>query len=167
MKNIVSIPQSEFSVFGRQRCEICPIRRAGVSIPRSEFSVFGPATGAGTVVFCADFNSSIGIQCVRTSALTSVNALVIPCFNSSIGIQCVRTFLLSQADTACLGSGFNSSIGIQCVRTPVFIVCHHTMSIVSIPQSEFSVFGHGIQIRKNAVNASFNSSIGIQCVRTQ
>ncbi|GEM_PF-3899712 len=162
----VSIPHSEFCLFGPRGVFWASCRRAGVSIPHSEFCLFGQLRGK-RIVWAAEtsFNSSLGILSVRTCRRCSVKARWTCCFNSSLGILSVRTM-------ACIEWAWSDAT-------------------VSIPHSEFCLFGlplPGIAVQwyrlfqfltRNSVCSdrrevaaaigtfiSFNSSLGILSVRT-
>ena len=85
------------------------------------------------------FNSSIGIQCVRT-----LNLDVSPHgdigFNSSIGIQCVRTMFNFRKARSSIKFQFLNRNSV-CSDVARQVASSFRDYAVSIPQSEFSVFG--------------------------
>jgi len=62
----VSIPRSEFWLFGRVTVALCSVPVMQVSIPRSEFWLFGHGGAAAARDAPGSFNSPLGILVVRT-----------------------------------------------------------------------------------------------------
>jgi len=112
-----------------------------VSIPRSEFWLFGQVVeskGTARKRYC--FNSPLGILVVRTRIKKEGFQWAALRFNSPLGILVVRTKLL-EAPQEHFSLCFNSPLGILVVRTLCRRLKGLTIVIVSIPRSEFWLFG--------------------------
>ena len=90
--------------------------RIWVSIPRSEFWLFGRQVAVSSHALNSGFNSPLGILVVRTYAFARSPRLGRRCFNSPLGILVVRTSSLAAQMPVSLNR-FNSPLGILVVRT--------------------------------------------------
>ena len=118
-----------------------------------------------TAIAMAGFNSSIGIQCVRTKVRNLVHYLV---HFVSIPQSEFSVFGRDKKEAVCIGQHRFQFLNRNSVCSDAYrTATKASYQAVSIPQSEFSVFGHATcRIVVLVDNKSFNSSIGIQCVRT-
>jgi len=112
----VSIPRSEFWLFGLSSVCCRWIIGKQVSIPRSEFWLFGHIEIVSPDVMFYLFQFP-----ARNSGCSD-----------KIHIRAARTD----------PDGFNSPLGILVVRTPILPSFHLLCMNVSIPRSEFWLFGH-------------------------
>ena len=87
----VSIPRSEFCLFGPGITARRGVYTYPVSIPRSEFCLFGPRNRDIWRPCNSCFNSPLGILFVRTPSSARTSARKISSFNSPLGILFVRT----------------------------------------------------------------------------
>ena len=86
------------------------------------------------------FNSPLGILVVRTAGSRG-GLHRLPSFNSPLGILVVRTRQCRYVQPGVPGC-FNSPLGILVVRTTITASSRSIIACVSIPRSEFWLFGH-------------------------
>ena len=112
---LVSIPRSEFCLFGRDTCRALQRFVIFVSIPRSEFCLFGRVCGLPDL-----------FRYTHVSIPRSEFCLF-------------GQFTTTGGDT--MTQGFNSPLGILFVRTRPHHCGSGLLRSVSIPRSEFCLFG--------------------------
>jgi len=111
-----------------------------VSIPRSEFWLFGQGEKELAESQAKRFNSPLGILVVRTANRAGKCG-----FPRKVSIPRSEFWLFGRQHVfrASLTEhcGFNSPLGILVVRTRVYDECMQISNAVSIPRSEFWLFG--------------------------
>ena len=77
-RSTVSIPRSEFCLFGLPRVAAPVWAMCNVSIPRSEFCLFGPERAMLGSILIDSFNSPLGILFVRTLGRKGIGGYKMP-----------------------------------------------------------------------------------------
>ena len=137
---IVSIPRSEFCLFGLLIDPVDRLRVYDVSIPRSEFCLFGQKSLSASSCTLASFNSPLGILFVRTTVAHSCGL-------------CCAAVSIPRSEFCLFGLISRPATPLNPVK-------------VSIPRSEFCLFGLHILNLPIDKCLSFNSPLGILFVRT-